>query len=77
MHESEKWQWSRSVMSDSSDPMDCSLPGSSIHGIFQARVLEWGAIEQKHRTAKNKIISFKKRIPLSPDIQVLNIVERF
>ena len=30
------------------NPMDCSLPGSSIHGIFQARVLEWGAI------AKNK-----------------------
>ena len=27
-----------------SDPMDCSLPGSAIHGIFQARVLEWGAI---------------------------------
>ena len=27
-----------------SDPMDCSLPSSSIHGIFQARVLEWGAI---------------------------------
>ena len=27
-----------------SDPVDCSLPGSSIHGIFQARVLEWGAI---------------------------------
>ena len=27
-----------------SDPMDCSLPGSSIHGIFQARVLEWDAI---------------------------------
>ena len=27
-----------------SDPIDCSLPGSSIHGIFQARVLEWGAI---------------------------------
>ena len=26
-----------------SDPMDCSLPGSSIHGIFQARVLEWDA----------------------------------
>ena len=30
-----------------SDPMDCSLPGSSAHGIFQARVLEWGAIAQK------------------------------
>ena len=26
------------------DPVDCSLPGSSVHGIFQARVLEWGAI---------------------------------
>ena len=26
------------------DPMDCSLPGSSVHGILQARVLEWGAI---------------------------------
>ena len=28
-----------------SDPMDCSLPGSSIHGIFLARVLEWVAID--------------------------------
>ena len=27
-----------------SDPMDCSAPGSSVHGVFQARVLEWGAI---------------------------------
>ena len=26
------------------DPMDCSLPGSSVYGIFQARVMEWGAI---------------------------------
>ena len=31
----------RSVMSDWS-PVDCSVPGSSVHGIFQARVLEWG-----------------------------------
>ena len=45
MHESEKWKWSRSVVSPTlSDPMDCRLPGSSVHGIFQARVLEWGAI---------------------------------
>ena len=44
MHESEKWKWSRSVVSNSSDPMDCSLPGSSVHGIFQAKVLESGAI---------------------------------
>ena len=27
-----------------SDPMNCSLPGSSIHGIFQARILEWAAV---------------------------------
>ena len=33
------------------DPMDCSLPGSSIHGIFQARVLEWGAIAFSEYTA--------------------------
>ena len=35
-----------------SDPMDSSLPGSSVHGIFQARVLEWGAIalSQIHTT---------------------------
>ena len=31
-------------MSDSCDSMDCSPSGSSVHGIFQARVLEWGAI---------------------------------
>ena len=98
MHESEKWKWSRSVVSDSqrlhglqptrlphpwdspgkntgvgchfllqctkvksesevtqscptlSDLMDCSLPGSSAHGIFQARMLEWGAIAFSART---------------------------
>ena len=33
-----------SVMSDSLQPMDCSPPGSSIHGILQARILEWVAI---------------------------------
>ena len=34
-----------------SDPMNCSLPGSSIHGIFQARVLEWGAIAFSGRSS--------------------------
>ena len=29
--------------------MDCSLPGSSVHGIFQARVLEWGAIASSEK----------------------------
>ena len=39
-----------------SDPMDCSLPGSSTHGIFQARVLEWGAIafSTKRNTSDQK-----------------------
>ena len=35
-----------------SDPMDCSLPSSSVHGIFQARVLEWSAIASSVRFAK-------------------------
>ena len=33
-------------------PMDCSLPGSSVRGIFQARVLEWGAIAKLHKRVK-------------------------
>ena len=38
-----------------SDPVDCSLPGSSVHGIFQARVLEWGAIAfSNHEILLNK-----------------------
>ena len=40
MHESEVAQSCPTL----GDPMDCSLPGSSIHGILQARVLEWGAM---------------------------------
>ena len=42
-----------------SDPIDCSLPGSSIHGIFQARVLEWGASAFSPLLAKggNKTLS--------------------
>ena len=39
-----------------SDPMNCSPPGSSVHGIFQARVLEWGAIAFSHAaTAEDQI----------------------
>ena len=49
---SSAWKWKVKVKSESesqscptlSDPMDCSLPGSSVHGTLQARVLEWGAI---------------------------------
>ena len=36
--------------------MDCSLPGSSIHGIFQARVLEWGAIAFSKNTQRHILI---------------------
>ena len=43
-----------------SDPMDCSLPGSSVHGIFQARVLEWGAIT----FSKAEAPEFKSRVGL-------------
>ena len=41
---SEKWSEVAQLCMILFDPMDCSLPGSSIHGIFQARVLEWVAI---------------------------------
>ena len=44
MHESESESEVAQSCPTPHDPMDCSLPGSSIHGIFQARVLEWGAI---------------------------------
>ena len=59
-----------------SDPMDCSLPGSSVHGTLQARVLEWGAIafpatrilqyqsrnigNKKERVAKEEIAGDRK-----------------
>ena len=39
-----------------SDPMDCSLPGSSVHGIFQARVLEWGAIAFSVLSARHSLM---------------------
>ena len=42
-----------------SDPIDCSLPGSSIHGIFQARVLEWGAIAFSNIYASLCLFSFR------------------
>ena len=48
-----------------SDPVDCSLPGSSVHGIFQARVLEWGAIafssKYKLTTVHNTLLKNKQK----------------
>jgi len=50
-------------------PMDWSLPGSSIHGIFQARVLEWGAIAfSTWKSYIIRIFSFRK-ICLAVDFQ--------
>ena len=47
MHESEiESEVAQSCLTPS-DPMDCGPPGSSVHGIFQARALEWGAIAQQ------------------------------
>ena len=57
-----------------SHPMDCSLPGSSIHGIFQARVLEWVAIAFSDICAREiKLVEVlfrfqKKRRPLISDL---------
>ena len=58
VHESEKSEVAQSCPT-LSDPMDCSLPGSSILGIFQARVLEWGATGKgPNRTLKMLRYSF-------------------
>src|SRR5574341_1523311 len=47
-----------------SNPMDCSLPGSSLHGIFQARVLEWGAIAFSERVVRKAKIYQPKTLCL-------------
>ena len=54
-------------MTDSSDPMDCSSPGSSVYGISQARILEWVAIffyskEYIHKLKKNKNLLWKSTV---------------
>ena len=52
-----------------SDPMDCSLPESSVHGIFQARVLEWGAItfsEINARPVWNFYLCFRVSLFMTP-----------
>ena len=47
------------------DSMDCSLPGSSVHGIFQARVLEWGVIAFSQSVRDTIEIKFKTRLTRS------------
>ena len=48
------------------DPMDCSLPGSSVHGIFQARVLEWVAIAFSYQGLKPEKLSLGPQQEASP-----------
>ena len=50
------------------DPMDCSLPGSSVRGIFQARILEWGAISFSRWSSNPGIepTSLVSPLPLAP-----------
>ena len=50
------------------DPMDCSLPGSFIYGIFQARVLEWGAIAFSNYRVHLAIITFTQSFSQKPNI---------
>ena len=57
-----------SVVSDSCDPVDCSPPGSSVHGILQARILEWTSAMSSFRDLPNpgiKLVSL--RSPLLAD----------
>jgi len=60
-----------------SDPMDCSLPGSSVHGIFQARVLEWVAIafsdKQPKLTHKTTIKRRKRKPKVTRSKEIINI----
>ena len=56
--QSEVAQWCPTL----SDLMDYSLPGSSVHGIFQARVLEWGAIAFSTEAAQSLSISRQKKV---------------
>ena len=57
-----------------SDPMDCSLPGSSIHGIFQATVLEWDAIAFSTHLPISCQISFFPNFVLSCNLKERNCI---
>ena len=77
------WWFSHQVVSVSCDPMDCSLPGSSVHRISQARILEWVAISFSkiylYLHAKEKFESpilywykLQERAKLSTEIDIRN-----
>ena len=58
-----------------SDPMDCSLPGSSVHGIFQARVLEWVAISFSNRVLVRIVETVEGKRKLGVDLSPAELTE--
>ena len=66
MHESEVAQSCLTLR----DPMDCSLPGSSVHGIFQARALEWGATAFSKAFPTTCIYNHPQNSFLNRDLQI-------
>ena len=55
---------SRSVVSDSCDPVNCSLPGFSIHGILQARILEWVTISFSRGSSRPREVITSNQYPV-------------
>ena len=53
--------------------MNCSLPGSSVHGIFQARVLDWVAIAFSRRTIWIFLKKLEVELPYDPAVPLLGI----
>ena len=58
-----KWSEVAQLCPTLCDPMDCSLSGSSVHGILQARVLEWGAIAFSRGSSQARDWTLVSRIP--------------
>ena len=57
-----------------SNPMNCSLPGSSIDGIFQARVLEWGAIAFSNSNSTNIFFTSHQNIMKRLEKSIIRLI---
>ena len=60
-----------------SDPVDCSLPGFSVHGIFQARVPEWGAIAFSVPLATFVILTYPYLLLFSEFLQLQKVFSNY
>ena len=56
-----------------SDPMDCSLPGSSVHGTFQAKILEWVAIAFSASGPRVPQIELTPNAPSTPGLSTVRL----